>query len=105
MFDIRFSNRMGERVVAWGRDWDSLIPGAEVTLHHDGQAEAEFEYQIRAVKGDSIATAIKTDFLSKVDSSNSAKSTRHDPVKTRKAERNKIYSWERLDYVKIPSKS
>ena len=56
------------------------------------------------MKGDSVATAINTDFLSKVDSSNSAKSTRRDPVKTRKAERNKIYTWECLDDVKIPGK-
>ena len=43
------------------------------------------------MKGESVATAINIDFLSKIDSSDSAKSTRHDSVNTRKAERNKIY--------------
>ena len=57
------------------------------------------------MKEDSIATAINTDFLSKVDGSNSAKITRHDPAKTRKAEKNKMYTWERLDGVKILSKT
>ena len=79
--------------------------GAEVTLHYNDKLKLNFGHQIRAMKGDSIATAIKIDFLSKVDISNSAKSTRHDQVKTRKAKRNKIHSWERLDDVKIPNKN
>ena len=88
-----------------GRNWDSLMPDAEVTRNYDNKLELDFEHQIRAIKEDSIPTAINTDFLSKIDSSDIAKSTRHDLVKTRKAERNKIYTWERLGDVKIPSKT
>ena len=57
------------------------------------------------MEGDSISTAVKTDFCFKSDSSNRAKSTRYDPVKTRNAKRNKIFPWEHLDNVKIPSKT
>ena len=63
-----------------------------------------FEQQIQAMKGESNAAAINADFFSKVDSSNSAKSIRHDPVKTRRADRNKTCEWERLYDVKMPSK-
>ena len=105
MFDSRFSNRMGERVIPGGRNWDPLMPNVEVTRNYDDKLELDFEHQIRAMKWDSIPTAINTDFLSKVDSLNSAKSTRHDPVKTRKAEKNKIYTRERLGDIKIPSKT
>ena len=59
----------------------------------------------RAIKGESIATAIDTGDFSKVDSSNNAKSTRHAPVRTRRADRNKTSKLERLDGIKIPSKT
>ena len=36
MFDIRFLNRMGERVMPGGRDWDPLMPDAKVALNYDG---------------------------------------------------------------------
>ena len=68
------------------------MPDAEDTLHYGDELELDFEHSIRVMKGDSIATAINTDLLSKVDSSNSAKDTRHDPVKTRNVERNEIYT-------------
>ena len=105
MFGIRFSDRMGERVMPGGRDWNPLMPDAKVTLNYDDKLELVFEQQIQAMKGDLIATAINTDFLSKVDSSKGSKSTRHDPVKRRKVERNKIYTWECLDDVKMSSKT
>ena len=57
------------------------------------------------MKGDSIATAINTGDFAKVASSNSAKSSRHDPVKARRANRDKKSEWERLDDAKIPSKT
>ena len=57
------------------------------------------------MKGDSIATEINTGDFSRVDSLNSAKSTRHDPVTTRRADRNETFKWERLNDVKMPSKT
>ena len=35
MFHIRFSERMGERVMPGGRNWDPLILDAKVTLNCD----------------------------------------------------------------------
>ena len=56
MFDIRFSDRMGERIMPGGRDWDPSMPDAEVTLNYNDKLDLDFEQQIRAMKGDSIAT-------------------------------------------------
>ena len=56
MFDIRFSDKMGERVMPGGRDWGPLMPDAEVTLNYDDKLVLEFGQRIRAMKGDSIAT-------------------------------------------------
>ena len=64
------------------------MPDAEVTLNYDNKLDLIFQMQIRAMKGDPIATAIDTGDFLKVNSSNSAKSTRHDPVRTRRADRN-----------------
>ena len=57
------------------------------------------------MKGDSFATAINTGDFSRVDGLNSVKSTRHDPVTTRRVNRNKTSQWERLNDVKMPSKT
>ena len=40
MFDIRFSNRMGERIMSGGRDWDQLMPNVEVTLNCDDKSRS-----------------------------------------------------------------
>lgn len=40
MFDIRFSNRMGERIMSGGRDWDPLMPDVEVTLNYDDKSRS-----------------------------------------------------------------
>ena len=37
---------MGKRVEAWGRDWDPLMPDAEVTLHYDDKLELDFDQKI-----------------------------------------------------------
>ena len=81
------------------------MPGAEVTLNYGDKLDLIFEMQIRAMKGDSIATAINTGDFSKVDSLKSAKSTRHAPLRTRRADSNKTSELERLDGVKMPSKT
>ena len=71
------------------RDWNPDMPDAVVTLNCDDDLDLSFETQIRAMKGDSIATAINTGDFSRVDSLNSPKSTRHDPAITRRPDRNK----------------
>ena len=81
------------------------MPDVEVTLNYDNELDLILKIQIRATKGDSITTAINTEDFSKVDSLNSAKSTRHDPVRTRRENRNKTSKWERLDGVKMPSET
>ena len=78
---------------------------AEATLDCDDKLELEFDTPIRAIKGDSIATAINTEDFSKADSSNSAKSTRHGPVTARRADSDNTSGWECLDDTKIPSKT
>ena len=54
--------------------------------------------QIRAMEGDSIATAINTEFLSKVDSSNRADGIMRE-------DSNDEPEWEHLGDVTIPSKT
>ena len=105
MFEMKFSDRMGERITPGGRDWNPNMPDTEVTLNYDNDLDLIFEMQIRAMKGDPIATAINTGNFSKVNSLNSAKSTRHDPVRTRRTDRNNTSKWERLDDAKMPSKT
>ena len=74
---MEFSDRMEERVMPGGRDWDPHMSDAEATLDCDDKLEIEYDTPaVRAMKGDSIATAINTEDFSKVDSSNSAKSTK-----------------------------
>ena len=94
-----------ERIVPGGRDWNSDMPDAVVTLNYDNYLDLSFETQIRAMKGSSIATAINTEDFSRVGSLNSTKSTRHNPFTTRRADRNKTYKWERLNDVKMSSKT
>ena len=88
-----------------GRDWDPNMSDAEATLDRDDKLELEFDTPICAMKGDSIATAINTRDFSKVDSSNGAKSTRHDPAAARRADSDNTSGWERLDDTKIPGKT
>ena len=78
---------------------------AETTLDCDDKLELEYDTRIRAMKGDSVATEINTEDFSKVDSSNSAKSTRHDPVAARRAGADNTFGWECLDNTTIPSKT
>ena len=85
-FSVEFSDRMEERVMPGGRDWDPKMSDAEATLDCDDKLELEFDTLICVMTGDSIATAINTKDFSKVDSSNSAKSTQHDPVAARRAD-------------------
>ena len=56
-------------------DSSATALNTEVTLNYDNKLDLIFEMQIRAMKGDLIATAINTGDFSKVDSLNSAKST------------------------------
>ena len=98
---MKFSDRMGKRIMREGRDWDPSMPDTEVALNYEDNLDLVFAQQNRAMKEDSITAAINTDFFSKVDSLNSAKSTRHNPAKTRRADRNKTFKWERLDDVKM----
>ena len=58
MFEIKFSDRMGERITSGCRDWNLNMPDAEVALNYDDELDLIFEMQIRAMKGDSIATAM-----------------------------------------------
>ena len=37
-------------VVAGDRDWDPLMPDAEVVLNYNDKLELDFEHQIRAMK-------------------------------------------------------
>ena len=46
MFEIKFSNRMGERMMPGGRDWDPSMPDAEVTINYDDKLDLIFEQQI-----------------------------------------------------------
>ena len=100
-FLMEFSNRMGERVMPGGRDWNPKMSDAEATLDCDDKLELEFDIPIRAMKDGSIATAINTGDFSIVDSSNSVKSTRHDPVMTKRADRDNTSEWGGLDDTKI----
>ena len=82
------------------------MPDAETTLHYSDELELEFETSIRPMQGDSVlATAINTDFFSRVDSSNRVASIGRDPVRRMNAGRNRNVSWERLEDVEIPSKT
>ena len=85
IFSVEFSDRMEERVIPGGRDWDPHMSDAEATLDCDDKLEIEYDTPVRLMKGGSIATAINTEDFSKVDSSNSSKRTRHDPVAARRA--------------------
>ena len=87
-FEIKFSDRMGDRIIPGSRDWDPDMPDAAVTLNYDNDLDLTFETRIRAMRGDLIATTINTGDFSRVDSLNSAKSTRHDSVTTRRTDRN-----------------
>ena len=98
MFEIKFSNRMGENIRSGGRDWDTKMPDARTTLVHDDDLVFTFDIQIQAMKGDSIATAINTSFCSKVSSSSGA-------VKTVKMDGDKELKWESLEDVRLPSKT
>ena len=104
-FSVEFSDRMEERVMPGGRDWDPNMSDAEATLDCDDKLELEYGTRIRAMIGDSIAKAINIEDFSKVDSSNSVKSTRHDPVAARMADADSTSGWECLDDTKIPSKT
>ena len=104
-FERKWSDRMRERIMPGGRNWNLKRSEAETTLDCDNELELEFDIPIRAMKGDSIATAINTASFSKVHSSNSAKSTRHNPVTTRRADRDETSKWESLDNTKMPSKT
>ena len=88
-----------------GRDWNPDMPDAAVTLNSDNSLNLTFETQIRAMKGDSIDTAINAGDFSRIDRLNRAKSTRYDPVTTKRVDRNKTSEWERLNDVKMPSKT
>ena len=88
-----------------GRDWDLDTSDAAVTLNYDNDLDLTFESQIQAMKGDSIATAINIGDFLRVNNLNSAKSIRHDPVTTRRTDRNKTSKWKRLNGVKMPSKT
>ena len=60
MFEMKFSDRMGERITPGGRDWNPNMLDTEVTLNYDDELDLTFEMQIQAMKGESIATAINT---------------------------------------------
>ena len=59
---------------------NSDMPDAAVTLNYNNNLDLTFEPLIRAMEGDSIAPATNAGVFSRVDSLNSAKSARHDPV-------------------------
>ena len=98
MFGIKLTDRMGDKTVSKGRDWDPSMLDAEIKLTCDDELDLSFSISIRAMKGDSIATAINTNFFSIADSSNGAKRTRMD-------DSNEEPDWERLDDVKIHTNS
>ena len=102
---MEFSDRMEERVMSGDRDWDPNMSDAEAMLDCDDKPELEYDTRIRAMKGNSVATAINTEDFPKVGSSSSAKSTRHDPVAARRADADNTPKWECLDNTKIPSKT
>ena len=44
--EIKFSNRMGERIMPGGRDWNPDMPDASVTLNYDDDLDLTFEMRI-----------------------------------------------------------
>jgi len=104
-FKIKLKDRIGEEVVGWGRDWNPSMPDADVTLHYKDDLELEFLVKIGPMQGNSVATAINTDFCSRIDSSNRVASMAHDHAGRRNAGENGDNSWEHLEDVVIPSKT
>ena len=98
MCGIKLTDRMGDKPMSRGRDWNSSMPDAETMLTYDNELDLTFSMPIRVMKGDSIATAINTLFFSQADSSNWAKRSRRD-------ESNEKQEWGRLDDVRIPTNS
>ena len=98
IFETKLTDRMWKRPMSGGRDWNPSMPDAETMLTYDDVLDLTFSISIRAMKGDSIATAINTNFFSIADSSNWAKRTRMD-------DSNEEPDWERLDDVKIHTNS
>ena len=78
---------------------------ADATLHYRDDLELEFEVKIWSMQGNSVATAINTDFWSRIDSSNRVASMGHDHARRRNAGKNGNNSWEHLEDVVIPSKT
>jgi len=104
-FKIKLKDRIGKEVVGWGRDWNPSMPDADVTLHYLDELELKFLVKIGPMKGNSVATAINTDFCSRIDSSNRVASMGHDHTGRRNAEKKRDNSWEHLEDVVIPSKT
>ena len=98
MFEIKLQNRMGERMKSGGRDWNTDMPDARTILVYDDDLVLTFDTQVRAMKGDSIATAINTNFCSKVSSSSGA-------VRTENTDGNEELKWKSLEDVRIPGKT
>ena len=98
MFEIEFSDRMGEKLKSGGRDWNPCMPDTKTNLAYDDKLVLTLDMQVQAMKGDSIATALNTDFFSKTSSSNNI-------TRTRRVDGNGKLKWEDLDDVKIPSKT
>ena len=47
----------------WGRDCDPFLPDARVAIYHENELELNFERNIQATEGGSVATAISTGFF------------------------------------------
>ena len=105
MFRIRVTDRLGKEVVGWGRDWDPSMSDTDATLHYRDDLELEFDVKICSMQGNSVATAINTDFWSRIDGSNRVASMGHDHARRRNAGKNGNNSWEHLEDVVIPSKT
>ena len=98
MFGIKLTDRMGDKPVSKGRDWNPNMPDAEIALTCDEDLDLSFSMSVRTMKGDSVATAINTNFLSQNDSSNWATRLKREDIDEEKG-------CERLDDVKIPANS
>ena len=96
MFGIKLTDRMGDKPLSKGRDWNPNMPDAEIKLTCDDDLDLSFSMPVRTMKGDSVATAINTNFLSQNDSSNWA-------TRSKREEIDEEEGWERLDDVKIPT--